>query len=373
MFRCFKMRGRSKSKKPANEGLHPSTCPTQSPESQQTIALSRTASSNPPDAAPAVAQQGPLPPEARNLWQEAFTKLDEDKKVLLSKIELPQGPKTVEQIAEQAKQSYLEHEKRGWKVSRANGKSDINLRATFRKAISSILEFKELVSAGIAFDPTGHAATAWTIVSLGLQMSQNNTDMHKSVFETCGLLAENLALLAAIEANYRERIVRDSGHLEDTMVVVYVAILELSAEIARVNSLNAGQRIMQSFTPVAKQPLQDFNKTVESKKALLREWTEIIERQDRTQKREELHGKVASTLARIEEMAQQLSNVDTRTLTAEEQSILEWLSKYSFSDSHITADSRREPTTGAWILSLLEYEKWKTSDRSLLWLYGKCK
>lgn len=101
----------------------------------------------------------------------------------------------------------------------------------FESALKCILKCKELISACLASDPTGHAAGAWAIISFGLQMVQNDADLRTNVFEACGILAETLTLMAAVERSYRDRRVCDSEHLEDTIVGVYVAILELSAEI----------------------------------------------------------------------------------------------------------------------------------------------
>ena len=321
---------------------------------------------------PAVAKQ------SRDLWEEAFTKLDNDRQDLLSKLEHRHGGKVVEQVAEQTEQLYREREERGWKISRSGGKSNINLRAAFKKILTSILKFKQLISAGMALEPTGHAAAAWTIVSLGLQMAKNDADVRSNVLETCGKLIENLALLAATETHYRRRAMPDSEHLEDAIVSVYVAILELSAAIVQKNSLNMGRRIFRSFIALPEQPLHDFNDALESRKTKLKEWTDIIRREYQAQEAQDLDNKVdstlfKSTLFKIEELGQQVSKIATNILSAEELSILDWLSRYVFSDSHSAATSRREGDTGAWILSLPEYKAWKVSDSSLLWLYGNCK
>lgn len=385
MFRPFKGKRWLKSKKPVNEVPQASASHAQSSTSRsglplQPTVLDETGSGNPHNAVPVVAQQGSSTSEAvpgeskrsRDLWEEAFKKLDKDKRDLLSKIEKPQGPKLVEQVVEQAEKSYREHEERGWKVSRGKGKPDINFRAALKKTLLSVLKFKELISAGIAFDPTGHSSAAWTIVSLGLRMTKNDAYLRKNVVDTCETLAATLTLTAAIEANYRDLSLDDLKYLEDTIIVVYVAIFDLSAEIIRENSLNIGQRILESFTTLAEQPLNDFNKILQSKKTTLLDWTRLIEHKYRVQEKKELEEQVLSMLAGIEELTQQVSKVATKMLTAEEHSILDWLSSYSFSESHVAAASRREFKTGTWIFDLPAYEKWKTSDVSILWLYGSC-
>ena len=363
----------SKSKKPVNEvpqvpGSHAPSSISESGLPLQAAVLVESGCGNTNDTVPAVAQQASpksnaaasdlpvvnkpdkaVPGDAkrsRDLWEEAFKKLNQDKKDLLSKLENSQGPKVIEQVADQAEKSYREHEERGWKISRGEGKSDINVRAVFKKAFLSILKFKEMIAAGVAFDPTGHASAAWTIVSLGLRMTQTDAEMRKDVVDTCEKLTDTLILMAAIEASYRDRTLPDSEHLENVIIVVYVAILELSAEIVRENSLNIGQRVLESFTALSEQPLHDFIETLQSKEATLMKWTKIIEHQYRTQEMEGLSDKVTSTVAGIEELARQVSKVAIKILTLEDQRILDWLSTYSFSDSHVAAASRLEPDTG---------------------------
>ena len=267
------------------------------------------------EAVPADAKQ------TRDLWKEAYAKLSKDKQDLLSKMEEPQGCSVVEKVAEQIEMSYHKHEGKRWEMAFKKG---------FESALKSVLKCKELISACLASDPTGHAAGAWAIISLGLQMVQNDADLRTKVFEACGILAETLTLMAAVERSYRDRRVCDSEHLEDTIVGVYVAILELSAEIVFENRPNTGQRILNSFTALAEQPLQEFKRALTSEQAKMSRWTNIIEQQYRVQEGTGLVVKVDFMFARIEGLAQQVSNIATRTLTEEEQRIFDWPFKVLF-------------------------------------------
>ena len=299
----------------------------------------------------------------RDLWEEASAKLDKSKQDLLCEIENPHGPNIVDSVAKQTEQLYREHEGRGWEA---------NFKKGFESVLKPVIKCRELIGACLASDPTGHAAAAWTIVSLGLQLAQNELDRRKTILKASELLAENLVLLAAIEANYRTRIVRDSENLEDVIVVVYITILELSAEIVHQNNLSTGERVLNSFTALLESRLQELKDTLVDAQDKLSTWTSIIEQQYRTREGKELGQKVDSSLVGIAELAQQVSNIVIKVLTAEEHSILDWLSTFSVSDSHNSAISRREPGTGAWILSLPEYHSWRTSDSGLLWIFGNC-
>ena len=289
----------------------------------------------------------------RDLWKEAHEKLSQHKQDLLSKIEKVEGSKVVKQVVQQAVKKYAEHEKGPWKTA-------------FESSLKSILDFKEVISSAVSCDPTGHAAAAWTVVSLGLQMTQNELDRRQNVLKACGLLAGNLELMAAFEASYRVQHVQDSNHLEDSIVMVYRAILELSAEVVHTNTI--GQKILSSFTKLANSSLQEFTKALSEAQEELRKWADIVKQEYHI----ELMNNVDSMLAEIEQMAQQVLEINDRTLTQEENSILDWLSMYPF-DTYRATEEQRESGTGEWILDSLEYKAWKKLDDKVIWLYGSCK
>ena len=309
----------------------------------------------------------------RNLWQEAFAALDGVQQDLLSSIENLQGPNLVQSVVDETKKRYRESQEAGWKMSRANGKSETNLRAAAEKILSSVLRFKDLIDAGVTFDPTGHAASAWTIISLGLRITQNHMDRLRVLFEASGTLIDTLTRCAAIETSFRDKDLSDSDHFEDTIVDVYVAVLEFSAAIVSQNRMKIVRRVLTSINSLAEQPLQEFTTKLNSKGENLRKWTEVVEHQYRKLEMKDLDEKVVSTLDSIEELTQQVSSIKSTILSAEEHNILEWLSEYDFSASHTSAASRRESGTGDWILDSPQYGEWKTSECSLLWLHGICK
>ena len=289
----------------------------------------------------------------RDLWKEAHEKLSQDKQDLLSKIGKVEGSKVVRQVIEQVKQKYPE---------RGMGPR----RKAFESTLKSILVSKEIINSAVSCDPTGYAATAWTIVSLGLQMTQNELDRRQNVLKTCGLLAGTLELMAAFEASYQVQRVQSSTHLEDNIVMVYIAILELSAEVVHTNAI--GQTILSSFKKLADQPLQEFTKALREAQEELKQWADIVKQEYHIV----LTNNVDSMLAETEKMARQVSETADKILTHEENKILDWLSKYPF-DSYRATEEQRESGTGEWILKSLGYEAWKKSDYKLIWLYGNCK
>ena len=321
--------------------------------------LSMPVANKPNEAVPAVAEQ------SRVLWDEAFARLDQKKKDLFSNITEPQGPEVMDEIEEQIKALYRDHQVRESRINRVESKSDIMLAAA-KKILSSVLWFKNLVDGIVACDPSGHASTAWAIISLGLKMVENNTKRLESLVEACGTLIESHRVCAATELAYRDRDSCQSYELEEAIIGVYLAILDLSAEIFREHEMSSSQKIVSSITALTEQRIHELVETLSYKAKILRRWECIIHDRYGVRKLREIEETVASTLAGIERLTQQVSNIDTMRSATEEQSILDWLSKYSFSKSHEFAKLKREPQTGAWIFESPKYQKRKKLDHPIL-------
>ncbi|KAG4414253.1 hypothetical protein IFR04_012625, partial [Cadophora malorum] len=60
----------------------------------------------------------------------------------------------------------------------------------------------------------------------------------------------------------------------------------------------------------------------------------------------------------------------TLVMGEKQQKIRHWLSSPDPSSNHNAACKARQPTTGEWFLKSSEFEEWKMTSRSFLWLYG---
>lgn len=129
-----------------------------------------------------------------------------------------------------------------------------------------------------------------------MKLAQNDLDRLSAVFEASGLLADVLARYANIEANYMERDFEDSNQLERTIIDVYVSVLEYSAEVIRQSRKNTPrikycyfearsltkcllERVLQSFSSLSGQPLQELLKNIECKEKSMARWRELTEHQ----------------------------------------------------------------------------------------------
>lgn len=103
----------------------------------------------------------------KDLWQIAYEALsDDDRQTLLA---VRQSIRTddhddhaktlgmVDEVIRLAKEQYENFQKGGMKIKR--GEKDINLRHIAHKILDATLSFKDIISAVVAFDPAGHAAS----------------------------------------------------------------------------------------------------------------------------------------------------------------------------------------------------------------------
>lgn len=129
---------------------------------------------------------------SKDLWQIAYEALsDSDRQTLLAVRQLIRTDdhdghtKTlgiVDEVIRLTKEQYENYQKGGIKIKQ--GEKDINFRHVAHKILDATLSFKDIVNAIVMFDPTGHAASAWTIVSLGLTMTQNHMKIRAALFES---------------------------------------------------------------------------------------------------------------------------------------------------------------------------------------------
>lgn len=124
----------------------------------------------------------PSKPEPPDHWQIAYNKLDESERRLLSSVQFAapssgsedneaRGASRTEgildQVVQTTREQYEEYQKGGLVIKRP-GTEDISIREVSQKILSCTLSFKDVITNIAAFDPTGHASSAWAVVSLGL-------------------------------------------------------------------------------------------------------------------------------------------------------------------------------------------------------------
>jgi hypothetical protein len=131
-----------------------------------------TTSALPPDAPKSDVQsnRSAHPSTPKDLWQSAFEKLGDKERTILSTIPVsttsnvndkyPQALASISEVIRLTEEQYEQ------------SKVDRRIRESSQRIINAALSFKDIISAVAASDPTHHAASAWTIVSLGLTVCE---------------------------------------------------------------------------------------------------------------------------------------------------------------------------------------------------------
>lgn len=107
-----------------------------------------------------------------NVWQDAFSQLDTDKQNLLL-LGLEKEGKDHDKEMTSAKieialQSVIETVQQQHEIRTL--KNDNKVHKAAKEILGAASSLREVIGAAVACDPTGHASTAWTIISLGLKV-----------------------------------------------------------------------------------------------------------------------------------------------------------------------------------------------------------
>lgn len=107
-----------------------------------------------------------------NIWQDAFNQLDTDKQNLLmlglGKEEKDHDKDMTSAKIELALQSVIETVQQQHEIRTL--KNDNKVHKAASEILSAASSLREVIGAAVACDPTGHASTAWTVISLGLKV-----------------------------------------------------------------------------------------------------------------------------------------------------------------------------------------------------------
>ena len=118
----------------------------------------------------------PDPPAKPDLWQRAFDALESEKQQLIKSVSIAKSDKIIDPNGVDVKVGVVDRlnilngvvdtVKTQYEIDQAKSK----IREPAQKIITSVLGFQDLIQAAVGFDPTGHATSAWAIVSLGLNV-----------------------------------------------------------------------------------------------------------------------------------------------------------------------------------------------------------
>ncbi|XHG01776.1 hypothetical protein AWENTII_005149 [Aspergillus wentii] len=297
-----------------------------------------------------------------NLWEIAGERLDDKYRKFLDLDSPLPITKAIEDVIESTEKKYREYKEGGLKIRKRHG-GHINVRDSAKNIIRYALQAQDLVKTIVSFDPTGHASSAWSIVSIGLTMINNAIERRDDIFEASEYLASTLFYYAIVDSHYLDRKVESDQGLEDSLVEVYTAVLQYTAEVKKAEKESAAARVGKSIAALVQQPLKDLKAAIETKGEAVQKWTDLTATLDHRQQAE-------STLDRIDEAVERLKIIQSHQRSLQDREILDWLSTTSYSDPQNNTQDRRASDTGNWLLELAEYKEWKTTAGQILWLHG---
>lgn len=259
----------------------------------------------------------PIFATASDLWQEAFDALEPVEQADLLKVDRTgRNPGIVDSVAELAKQRYADQRVKAWKLSRGKGKSDVKLRDATTKLLASVLRYKGLVDIGVTFDPTGHASTVWSALSIGLQVSKNYMERLDAVLVASNTIADAMARYAAIEKHYfRNCSLGDTEFLGKTLVSMYTSMLKFAIGVIHQAKSNVVESILASISALTEQPLMELTRDLERKESDVRKWMELLEHQYRKEESRIINEKAISILETLEANTKILVSVEAKVLS----------------------------------------------------------
>ncbi|KAL4757474.1 uncharacterized protein BDW70DRAFT_171367 [Aspergillus foveolatus] len=300
-------------------------------------------------------------PSPRDLWKEAFDGLDESRKKYVPADGLSTTG-AIQGVIDSTTAKYKEWKKGGLKIHQKSGK-DINLRDTAEKILGAAMKAKDVISTAVSFDPTGHASSAWTVISFGMSVIQNRLDRRDAIFDSSAYLAETLSYYALVDTKYRDQGIGTDKHLDHALLRVYSAILEFTAEVKKGQDENEAARTWHSIFAITDQPLEQLKASIHAQNAVAEKWLSLSANLG-DRKRAEEH------LAKTDKAIEIARNIESKVLTAEEEDQLVWISKADFSARQRNLQKKRTADTGIWLLDSQEYNDWKYTPGSILWLPG---
>ncbi|KAL4990417.1 hypothetical protein BDW68DRAFT_175125 [Aspergillus falconensis] len=155
---------------------------------------------------------------------------------------------------------------------------DRRIRESSQRIINAALSFKDIISAVATSDPTNHAVSAWAIVSLGLTIAQNRSDLRNALFESSEYLADVLTQCAYIE----DKVYLNSSHdiktdLGNALVRLYGAVLHYTAQIRTAQDPSLGRQLLDCVTAITEHPLTELKTLVEKERNNIAQWIGLVQ------------------------------------------------------------------------------------------------
>ncbi|GKZ52026.1 hypothetical protein AbraIFM66951_009724, partial [Aspergillus brasiliensis] len=135
------------------------------------------------------------------LWEEAFSQLERKDQLTLmsnSSTDATDNDKSTSSGLEDTLDKVIETVKTQCEIQKL--KNDTHIKKGSRTILNAALALQSNISALVACDPTGHASSAWAVISLGLTITQNYREQQDVWLQSSGFLSDTVSRASLIEA-----------------------------------------------------------------------------------------------------------------------------------------------------------------------------
>ena len=265
-------------------------------------------------------------------------------------------------------------------IQRKRGKP-IVLREVLAKIVSCVNKFKEVGDIITQYDPA-HAALPWAAVRLILQAAVSEQQIYDSMLEGLEHVADVIARYAWVETLYLHASSKMRLQLQDSIVKLYIAILEFLAKARRYYSKHTYQRVLKSLVQVDEQAVQKYIRAIAEKEEKVNNIARLVDAQYLREISKTMEGGFSSLLSRVDRISRQVAELQVESgkpkppTDEEKKDMLKWLDPVSTFDDFHTAKTARQIGTCDWILRREEFQDWLNPEESsgvakILWLHGK--
>ncbi|KAH0557050.1 hypothetical protein GP486_005162, partial [Trichoglossum hirsutum] len=309
----------------------------------------------------------------KDLWVVAVKLLDEEDRL---QIDFQTTGTTVQEVYAAAQEKKKECIRKRWRYTKKNGEVII-LHDVFDKIASWVDKFKQIGDIAVQFDPV-HASLPWAGIRFFLQIAVNVSQIFVAVLEGMEQIANLTGRYAIIEYLYRHRSSKAIDLLKQSIIKVYVVVLEYLAEAKRYFERNTLKRVLKNIAQTPESGFGMLLKKITDEQVNVDRHANLVGAeqlewmQGDLRENNKLLGEILLDFSRpINRMRDQISDLHDNLEKSKRKEVLDWLSAVPYSKHHKNTQKDRLKGSGSWLLGRAEFREWrKSSASSVLWLHG---
>ncbi|KAL4963600.1 uncharacterized protein BDV14DRAFT_201791 [Aspergillus stella-maris] len=174
----------------------------------------------------------------KDFWEIAYQSMSEDEQSSLNALRYRRGNGSISAVLDDT----ITTVEAQFEIRQLKDNSSSVRRAT-KAILDAAFSAKEIIAGITAVDPTGHASSAWAVVSLGLKIAQNDRELQDALFDACEFLTGILARYTVVDSLVRQAHVDTVEIMEQRIVRLYAQILRYVIEMSHVKKSSAAERI----------------------------------------------------------------------------------------------------------------------------------